>query len=64
MMSVLVIKLVKHSECIDAEVIIGRGAFSQSLGWLYGLSLKDVEWLVLSNTSENNTPFIVEVPAS
>ena len=64
MLQALIIKLVKHSECIDAEVVIERGnGEQQSLGWLYGLSLKDVEWLVLANTSENTTPFVVEVNA-
>lgn len=63
-MDSLVIKLRKSREDITADVYISRNDVEAAIGSLYGLTLRDVEWLVLANTSECTTPFIVEVPSS
>lgn len=60
-MDALIIKLRKRSEDIYASVYIYRAGVEAYVGDLDGLTLKDVEWFVLSNTSEHSTPLCVEV---
>lgn len=61
-MDALILKVRKGYEDISASVVIERdGQEVRALGELYGLSLKDVEWLILANTSEHTTPWMVEI---
>lgn len=60
-MDALVLKISKEYEDIIIYVSRVGDQEQKCLGSLDRVSLKDVEWLVLANTSEHTTPFIVEV---